>query len=480
MLKLTDRLIPLFEKAHGWYSARSGTQLPSPGCVFNPDSVLDVDPKSHDAFALFYTKSDSLSRLHADGTMLKGISTHVIPLLAGIHQGYSTKKLAEIIEHHNIAVEDFEDIWLTRQGERKIFNDCNGKTVNFDDAHREAWKAFHELGLITERLNAPTTSNYAAMHTQCKAAWPDSIVKKIAEGNLNDDGDHLMQPTSIFGEWGLTSASHLPGDNACAFLRRSGMLASPAYRKQLAFHHQWEDLCLAEDEVESALPRRLLLACKELAPDERAQARNALRLMHPDRGRTHVSMTRVFCRVATWFAGTDLDITNSLILKINLSGATINDAKSQKELMAQRPDLYADILQAPQDVLGRVCQEILSLTPDQIGYADLAVFKSLKRLQLGSQVAEGFRPEDLILKLEAGMKDFMGNRTKTNLMTERMYDGMSDAFRLFGEHQWDYAAFKDCQQQTVFTLVRGGAAMGKLPDMGRKRRGQFLEEELGM
>jgi hypothetical protein len=477
--KLTDRLIPIFDKAVGWYSAHKGAQLRSPGCMINPNSVLDIDPDSDDAFGLFYTKSDCLSRLSSAGTLIN-ISTHMIPLFAGIHQGYSTGKLAEIITHHNITVDDFENISLGRQGENKIFDDWSGKAVNFGAAYIEAWKAFHELGLLTQGLYAPTTSNFAAIYTECSPAWPDTIVREIAEGSLNDDGDHLPESTCVLGEINFLQVASLPNDSACDFLRRSGMLASAVHRKQVAFHHAWEDLCMAEDEPKGHMALRILLSCKDLSEDEKPFARNALRLMHPDRGGTQLSMTRVFSRLTTWLAGSDIDVSNSIILKINLSGATHNDAKSQKELMARRPDVYEDILQAPQHVLGRVCQEILSLRPDQMGYADLAVFRSLKQLELGTQVIEGFRPEDVILKLETGMKDFMGGRTKTNLLTQRMYDGMSDAFKLFGEHKWDYAAFKGCPEQTVLTLVRGGAAMGKLPDMGRQRRGHFLEEELGM
>lgn len=478
-LKLTERLIPIFDKAIQWYSTRNGANLPAPACMINPDSALDVDPESKDAFALFYTKSDCFSQISYSGTILKGISTHTLPLLAGIHQRYPTSKLAKIIEHHNISVDDFEDIWLSRQGESKLFEDCKGESIYMVDAHISAWMAFESLGMIEQRLNAPEASNFAAMHTQCEGAWPATILRTIAEGNLADDGDHLMNPTDIVGSWRLSKESHFPGNNACAFLRRSGMLESAAYRKQLAFHHQWEDLCLAADEPGGHLALRLLLTCKDLEPEERLKARDALRSMHPDRGTTHQSMSRVFQFVETWFMGTDLDISGSTVMKLNLS-SVLNDAKSTKSEMARQPEVYADILQKPQQVLGSLCREILSLRADQISYADLAAFRSLKRLQLGAQVIEGFRPEDVILKLEAGMQDFMGQRTKTNKLTERMYDAMSDAFKLFGNHAWDYSAFKGCSEQIVLTLVRGGAAMGKLPDMGRKRRGEFLEDELGL
>lgn len=481
--KFGEELIPFFDKACAWYEKNKGANLPSPSCLVNPDSVDEIDPSSEEAGALFYTKSSCYSRLAEGCGLLSNFSTHIIPLFAGIQQMMTTEQLAQIIVHHNISVDDYEDMLLARQGDtRTLFNDVSGATVTLYDAGIESWKAFDTLGLIVGRNNAPTRSNYAAMHTQCVGAWPATILTEIAKGNLGDesgDSDLVMDSTAIVGEWGLSKASHFPENNACHFLRRSGMLVSAGYRKQLGFHHQWEELCLAVDEPGSHLALRLLLACRDLEPEERKAARNALRSMHPDRGDTNVDMQRVFQSIEIWFKGTDLDISDSTILKINLSGVR-NDGSIQKHSMAIQPELYSDILKQPQHTLGKVCQEILAQRVDEIGYADLAVFRSLKKLQLGDQVIDGFRPEDVILKLEAALTDFMGKRTKPNKLSQRMYDGLSDAFELFGNHAWDYSALKGCSEQIVLTLVRGGAAMSKLPDMGRKRRGQFLEEELGL
>lgn len=476
-------LIPLLDMAAKWYRSHDVAPLPCPSCVFNPDDIGEIDVKNEDTYALFYTKSSNCSRLSDSGTILTNLSTHILPLLAGVQLEMSTEQLAQIVTDHNITVDDYEDMIIaTHSAGDTLFSDQAGNSVSFTDAKIETWKAFEALGMIEARQHAPGSSNYAAMHTQCEGAWPSTILREIASGNLADDSgdsDLLLSNTTIVGKWTLSKASHFPGNNALTFLRRSGMLVSAGYRKQLAYHHQWEDLCLAANEAGGHLGLRALLSCKDLDQEERRAARNALRSMHPERGTDHVDMSRIFSFAEIWFRGTDLDISDSTILKINLSEARKNEAIERYD-MERQPETYADILQEPQQTLQKVCQEILALDPSEIGFAHLDVFRGLKRLRLGSQVIQGLRPEDVILKLEAGLKDFIGKRTQPNSMSQRMYSGMSDAFELFGSHAWDYQAFKNCSEQTVLTLVRGGAAMGKLPDMGRKRRGQFLEDELGL
>lgn len=473
-------LIPLLEMANRWYSKHQGAMLPTPSCIFNPDDIGDIDVKNEDTYALFYTRSSNYSRLCESGTILRNLSTHLLPLFAGIHQKMPTEQLAQIITNHGITVDDYEDMVIARQsmGE-KLLENRDGKSISFIDAKIEVWKVFDSLGMILPRNNAPESSNYAAMHTTCEGAWPSTIFREIAKGNLADESGFLMDSTSIVGWPEKIEQSHFPGNDALAFIRRSGMLESAAYRKQLGFHHLWEAVCNSLNDANSTNATRLLLECKKLSLDEQLIVRDALRSMHTDRGRNTVGMPKIYSKLSLLLKGTVMDVSDSLIAKINLSGGWGNGTSHRNQLMLDS-DNHLEFIEQSRKTLSMVSQEILDLKPHQIGYAHLTVFTAIKKIQLGEQQVSGFRPEDLILRLEEGLKDFMGLRTNTNKLTERMYSGLSDAFGLFVDHAWDYSAFKDCSQQTVLTLVRGGAAMGKLPDMGRKRRGQFLEDELGM
>jgi hypothetical protein len=483
----TNILIPLFEKAHGWYSIRKNAPLPAPTGMINPDSVEEIDPYSDQAFDLFYTKSECHSKLNNGGASLAGISTHMVPLFAGIHEQMSTEQLAVIIEHHGITVEDFEEIRLARQGMERLFLDCGGYSVDFMDAKIAAWKAFDQLGMINalDRPNASESSHYCAMHTQCETAWPISIVEELAKSLLKEEGDKLMAGESIFGSWHLKKNSNFPDEDPLKFLRRSGMLSPVAYRKQTAFHTLWEDLCIQADDVSGHLGLKLLLACKEASLEEQRLIKDALRSMHPERRRLFrpsdmTEMHGVFEMLKPWLAGTQMDVSDSLILKLNLSICQ-DGVNAQKAHIKQYSNLYPEVTQAPQSVLSAICREILTLRPDQISYAQLAVFNTVKGLDLGKQVIEGFKPEDVILHLDAGLRDFLGERTKTNDMTAKMFNGLSNAFSMLGaEHTWDYGALQKLSELSVLALVRGGGSMRQLPDMGRTKRGIFLEDELGL
>jgi hypothetical protein len=477
-------LIPFFTKAHGWYSIRKGAPLPSPSCMINPYSIEEIDPNDDDAFAVYYTRSKNTSRLATNGIVLAGLSTHILPLFAGIQDLMSTEQLARIIEHHSITVDDFEDIFPVKPAEQslQIFEDCMGGSVGLREAQIEAWKAFDLLGLINSdaRVNADEASNYCAMHTNCEAAWPVNIIESLVKEILEEDGDFMLRPDSTFGKWHLKNDSNFPEGDPLKFLRRSGMLSSAAYRKRITFHTLWEDLCLQTNDVKGHLGLKLLLACKSASTAEQLIIRDALRAMHPDRGSSSDQMHGIFEMLKTWFSGTLMDVSDSLILKINLSGS-FDDPKTHKVMLKQYSNLYPELIQEPQRVLARVCQEILGLRSDQISYADLAVFRTIRELDFGKQVIEGFKPEDVIVKLDAGMRDFLGNRTKTNDMTKAMFDGLTNAFKLLSvDHTWDYPALQGCCELTVLALVRGGGSLCKLPDMGRTKRGMFLEDELGL
>jgi hypothetical protein len=230
---------------------------------------------------------------------------------------------------------------------------------------------------------------------------------------------------------------------------------------------------------------KLLLACKDASTEEKLIIKDALRSMHPDRGRAFKEpvmeeMHGVFEMLKPWLAGTEMDVSDSLILKLNLSKCK-DGVKDQKARLKQYANLYPEVNQAPQGVLSAICREVLSLRPDQISYAQLAVFNTVKSLEFGKQVIEGFKPEDIILHLDAGLRDFLGERSKTNEMTTRMFNGLSNAFSMLSaEHTWDYGALQKLSELSVLALVRGGGSMRQLPDMGRTKRGMFLEDELGL
>lgn len=481
--KLTDSLVPFFAKACAWYAERHWANLPCPATIVNPTSIHELDPESREGFAAFYTRSENYSRIAFDGAILKGISTHVLPLLAGIHEQLSIDRLATIIEHHSITVDDFEDIWLTRQGQTLLFHDKAGDPVHRYDAQIAAWKAFSKLGMLSQRIRAFEESNNAAMHTNVQEAWPVSILKATADIAFGDEDDSsLLYHNCVVGKWMLTSHNRFPENSAATYIRRSGMLLGASYRKQIAFHHQWEDACIAMDDVDGQYGLKTLLGCNDLSHDEKLIARNALRLMYPYWGvpDEKPSMHTIFDKLRLLFNGTPLDISDSLILKINLSGR-FGDGGIHKAALAQRPDLYHEILSEPQGVISGVCKEILSLKPEQLGYADFAVFMAIKKLDLGKQMIEGFSPEEFIIRLDAGLKDYQAGRPNTSVLADEMLTGLSDAFEMISQtHTWDYSKLQGCSQLTSLAMVRGGGSMKKLPDMGRSKRAVFLEDELGI
>ena len=479
----SECMIPWFKKAVAWYAENGPKNMPVPATL--PDCPLgQIEQTGRASWGAFYVRNKAFSYIDEGSAMITGISSHMLPLFAGVHQGFPTHILAKIIEHHDISPADFYALFIGRQGITQLFTSKDDIHTGLLELEIEAWKAFEMLGKVTAKDNISSYIQVAAMHTECKEAWPATQIEQMADeiksgrSTMNDfEFDHRHN-------WCIDRMTQLPNGNFLDFMRRSGMFSRSAYRKEVILHTGWEDLCM--EAGKSGWPalnvaRQVLESCKTAPAEEQQVIREALLSMHLHGITDTPSPMSLYNILHHVFEGSELkDILGSVILKVNAS-IPMTDAENYQQYLSKNPHYFHDILLQGHKILSRACEEILRLEPQQIGYAHFMFFNTLGRMPLGQQHLSGFSPEALMLRLDHGLSDFLGNRDLSEDIAQRVVSGLSIAFRELSKyHTWDFSQLQACSSLTQLKLVQEGANLRKFPSMDKKHRGMLLEEGLGL
>jgi hypothetical protein len=472
----TEALIPWFNKAVDWYVQNGPKNMPRPTTL--PDCPLrQIEFIGQSSWGAFYVKNECFSHLDEHGIQLKGVSSHMMPLFAGIHQGYPTHILAKIIEHHGIEPHDFYDIYLVKNGKTKLFLGKDDIYYEALDTYIEAWKAFEMLGKVTADDAVSNHLQIAIMHTECKEAWPVTLFEQRAAERLGNPLP-ISQEYDFLSRWHIGCKEQLPLGNTHEYMRRSGMLSRPAFRKERSFR-LWEDICAAAaNEGKNSVARQLLDNCLQANESEKGLIREALGSMHLH-GTGDIETTRIYEMLHSVFSGTDLEsLLDSVILKINISISML-EADKHMPYIEPMQHLFQDVIHESQLLLSRACKEILALEPHQLGYAHFTFFNTFGRMKIEPQQLYGFSPEQVIVRLDDGLTDFIGARPAEHVA--HVSHGPSLAFRQLSKwHTWDFSQLQGLSSGSQFKLVQEGANIRHFPNIDRKHRGMLLEDQLGL
>jgi hypothetical protein len=476
-----EAMIPWFKKAVTWYAENGPKNIPRPSTL--PEgSFKNVELTGRASWGVYFMKNDELSYIDDASVMLKGVSTHMLPLFAGVHQGFEPYRLAKIIEHHGIEPADFHNIYLTRQGQSQLFTSKDGIQIGLLEFYIETWKAFEILGKVSDKDGISAFLQIAVMNTECKEAWPATLIEQQAAVVKSGKADRRTFENDFKHRWEISRKTQFPYGNSHEFMRRSGMLSRPAFRKEVSLHHAWESLIIiAGHSGERSVAWGVLEDCKKARAADQQLIRDALHSMHNNGMKDPINGHPIFKMLKLIFEDSDLkDVLDSVILKINVT-VPRSDASNYAYYMQDAKELFSDILESGQQVLSKACQEILSLEPHQIGYAHFVFFNTLGRMELGPQELTGFSPESVIQHLDKALVDFLGSRSLDGDMAKRVIQGPSSAFKELGKyHQWDFSKLQECSSLTQFLLVQEGANLRNFPAMDKKHRGLLLEDQLGL
>lgn len=479
----SECMIPWFKKAVAWYAENGPKNMPVPTTL--PDCPLgQIELTGRASWGAYYIKNEAFSYIDEGGAMIKGISSHMLPLFAGVHQGFPTHILARIIEHHGIKPADFYDLFIRRQGITQLFTSKDEVSTGLLELEIEAWKAFEMLGMVSAKDNVSSYIQVAAMHTEWKHAWPATQIERMAAEIKSGRATLTDFESDRRHNWCIERTTQLPNGDFLDFMRRSGLLSRSAYRKEVTLQTGWEDLFM--EAGKSGWPARnvawqMLDSCKTAPAQEQQIIREALLSMHLEGLSENLRPDTFYNVLHTLFESSELkDVLNSVILKINLS-VPLNDAENYQKNLSKNPGFFNDILHLDHKILSRACEEILEMEPHQIGYAHLVFFNTLSRMRLGEQHLSGFSPEQLILRLDQGLSDFLGDRDLSDEIAQRVGSGPAMAFKELSKyHTWDFSQLQACSSLTQLTLVQEGANLRKFPGMDKKHRGMLLEDTLGL
>jgi hypothetical protein len=473
----TEALIPWFKKAVDWYAQNGPKNMPRPTTL--PESSLrEIEYIGQSSWGAYYVRNENFSHLEDHGIQLKGVSSHLLPLFAGIHQGFPTHILAKIIEHHGIEPSDFYEIYQIQNGKTMLFLGKNDVWYSVLDTYIEAWKAFEMLGKVSANDSISNYLQIAIMHTECKDAWPATLIEHRAAAEKSGNHQPSTPESDFKVRWSIDRMEQLPLGNTHEFMRRSGMLSRPAFRKEASLRTIWEELlAIAGKNDEKSIPRQLLESCVNACDDDKRLIREALGSMHLHGMVEPVKEGLLYETLHRIFAGTDLEsVLDSVILKINITVPMTYGDSHMDFIITPVRHLFQDVIHESQHLLSRACKEILALEPHQLGYAHFTFFNTFGRMKLAPQQLSGFSPEEVIVRLDQGFNDYLGAR-----VNERVPHGPALAFRQLSKwHTWDYSQLQGLSSSTQFKLIQEGANVRNFPSMDKKHRGMLLEDQLGL
>jgi hypothetical protein len=475
--------IELLAAAIGWYESNGAVPMPNKGILdgtrvnlsmFHMDDVYDLEDLSSD-----------------DNHGIASVPGNLIPFLAGISLGFDSITLATIIKEHSIDLEQINDPHFQDAGETIIqLYEQERITASPTQINIEFFKAFAADPELCEILHDKVSNDPGSMeciglmHTDESDLWPVARIEEHAR--------LIMTPTkrvvkSVFVSFDFVSSrperiAELPNQSPIDFLKRSGMLSEAVLRKQTGFFSFWEDLLYVATN-DQPFQADVLKAFTQVTDKETVDLliRGLLSTTSEtfestiDAELVHSLLSEIFANAPAFSP-----VLNSVIFKLNL--LPLQDELDETETF-EEGDFYDELVNNQQTLVSRVAKELLARPAEHLGYGDYAVLTKLTNMNLPAQVID-FEPERLVNHILDSIKSFktpneVTCEAKQGVDGSAMHSLAVMAKLLTRDHEFDFSQFNHHDDDSKVALIKAGFNID-LKSLGRKGRGQVLEDGMGL
>jgi hypothetical protein len=428
---------------------------------------------------------------------ITSVPPRVIPGLAAICLGLPSETLLEVIKHHGIYCDHFDDCDYSRR-------DHDDEAPPLSDKHLhslDAWsvtKAFVDamclddqyFHILEDHLKSGESDNIemACLLSKCENLWPctalKSYVSHVSDGTL-EEAETIPRITSVE----TFKSSHvqletMTGDEILTLLERSGNL-TPGVNSEggfQAFHQFFSTLfkesrhCTryrfitdainrVEDPIRlAAIVDRLREVIPNMSTDE-DHFREMRRLLNESRYG---------------------ELFDSMVVKLNL--LPISGLHLQHELYIEmsQPSPLNEYFQ-PETTLKMLQDELLQISPAVFRKHHFNAISTFAEKWRVPQNMDGVDAHQLLIHILSGLEAYKGQShydkwtLKTDEFVERATEAvgrMSQVIAKFGNV--DYTRFSGLSSHSQSLLARHGFEIKKMPGINNSDKGALLNDALGL
>lgn len=476
--------IELLAAAIGWYQSNGPAPIPKKNVIIAGTRVNAAIFHQQGQYDLQDQSSD-------DDYGIRAVPGNVIPVLAAISLGFDSVTLAKIITEHSVALDQIDDLEFEDAGISILQLHQNQHALaSPTQINIEIFKAFAADPVLCGDLHDKVSNDpnsmecIGLMHTNESDLWP---VARIEEHTRL-----IMTPTkrvvkSEFVSFDFVSSrperiAELPNQSPIDFLKRSGMLSEAVLRKQTGFFSLWEDLLYVATN-DQPFQAQILKAFAEVTDKETVDLLvRGLLSTTSETFESNIDAELVHSLLSETLANAPAfaPVLSSVIFKLNL--LPLQWEIDETEII-EDGDFYNELVNDQQTLLSRVAKELLSRPAEHLGYGDYAVFTKLTNMKLPAQVID-FEPECLVNHILDSIKSF---KTPNEVTCEAkqgadgwaMHSLAVMAKLLLREHKFDFSQFNHRDDDSKVALIKAGFNID-LKSLGRKGRGQVLEDGMGL
>lgn len=470
----------LLNAATSWYRTNGLEPIPKDG----PLGDLGVSGDLYHTTA-GYSVGGSVDALY-------NVPARLIPFLAGVSLGMDSISLAQILVHHDVSIMDVSYMDFANPSDVPfVLHHLGGKNATGQIIHIEISKAFSihdDLKREFARSYTPNASSKTAlgyMHAIDSSYWPVNQIEEHAKSIMSEGTRILTLPHNFAYLASRPEAlSDLPNGSPMEFFRRSGMLSDVVSKKLTCHFSMWEEFLHAatSGNPQSDMLKSLNSVTSEATVDKILQA---LLSVTADSYEDHFEPDDVLRLINETFEGNSRfdSVLNSVTLKLNLFAIDEYELGGLSH-MTESPELYTDILDHQESLVSKVATEILAKHPSQVGYSEFMVIKKLNSVDLPPQILR-FTPEDLVAHIIESIQSFTVSGQIDSLDKREMDRIAREALPalanlLSRHHTFDYEKFQHYPEETKVQLVKGGFDIKQFKDLGRRAKGDILEDSLGI
>lgn len=488
-LSVTDYGREAYEMASEWYYGNGPVPIPNltesqyAAQGLNDYSVFFQPPTDNNT-------SNQTMRFSSTSA-IKYISIEMVPIITAIKAGFSDSKILELMLHHNIKPEHFDD--MSSDGDEILFRSESGKDFNLQDIYNALIKALNckpsGRRLLDKAYNYNQYSDelfIALLQTDDPKYWNNTRVQTLADAITQND-DNSEPHYTAFNELNdqVTSRSCFPENSALEYLRRSGMLNPDLIRKRSANYGMWETT-LKRLVINKPMALQLFLACGNATDlNDQALIRRALKSismdsydssMHPAYALQRLKDVLVDCAID--------DIFDSDVFKLNLMSlertqdfygmrGTDGDAAEYEPICAQNDEL-----------ISRLAHEVMRVPLHQMGYSHFGCWRRLPLLNLMPQRLAPGTAEALVMHMLNGFDQFTypGNVLQEKKeVDQNARAGLKDLVQVLAcHHDFDYSYFQDLSSTHKKDLIKMGLDVKKLPGLTLQDLGEAFSHDIGL
>jgi hypothetical protein len=488
-LKLTDYGREAYEMALEWYHGNGPVPIPN----LTEAQYAAQGMKDYSVFFQPPTKDNTSNQSinFSKDSELDYISIEIVPILAAIKHGFSDSKILELLLHHNVKYDHFDE--MEADGKGPLFTLDSGKVFHVQDIYNTLVKALNCKPAGRPLLDEMCSGNQyhgesliALLQADDPKYWSNTRIQSLADA-VAANNTHLQPNYDSFSQLidQLSSTSSFPENSALEFLRRSGMLNQDLIRKRSANYDMWETAlkCLL---IDRPMALKLFLACGNATDlNDQALIRRALKSMsmdsydasiHPAYAMQRLKDVLVDCRID--------DIFNSDVLKLNLmSLERPQDFEGMSSLDGDAA-AYEPVCVQNDELIGRLAQEVMRVPLHQIGYSHFGCFRRLPLLNLMPQRLAPGTAEALVTHLLKGFEQFTypDNETEEKKEVDKnARAGLKDLVQVLGcHHDFDYSYFQDLSSSHKKDLIKMGLEAKRLPGLTLNDLGEAFSHDIGL